>query len=467
MKKVYLVGAGPGDPELITWKGRRLLESADAVLYDNLASRVLLQLAPAGAELLYVGKKKAEQHYSQQQICQMMVERARAGKTVVRLKGGDPLTFGRGGEEAEALFEAGVDFEIVPGVTTPAGIAAYSGVPLTHREHTSVLTFLTGHDIERIDWRRVSGAQTLVLFMGLTQFAEIARLLIENGQSPETPALAVRWATRPDQQAVAGTLSDLPGKIREAGLRPPVTLVVGSVVSLRDKLNWFERLPLFGQRVVITRARRQASKLAQKLRSLGADVIEFPTIEVQPLDDYTALDSALARLATYDWLVFTSVNGVEFFLRRLDASDVDWRVLRARICAIGPATRLAVEDLHLKVDVMPEEYVAESLLAAKGWTLARLAKKLSSMEPDSDQLQRIRRRVARQMEANHAGDSWQLAVLARAFALLDPLAEEVMSSEWRFQLDAMTLRETLRAARRTSSTTRWMTSLLSTTDKNS
>ena len=364
MSKVYLVGAGPGDPELITWKGRRVLECADAILYDNLVSRVLLDLAPAVAERVYVGKKKAEHRYSQEEICRMLVERARAGKTVVRLKGGDPLIFGRGGEEAEALVEAGIEFEIVPGVTTPAGIAAYSGVPLTHREHTSVLTFLTGHDVAHIDWPRISGAETLVLFMGLTQFDEIARLLIENGKSPDTPAMAVRWATRPDQQTVAGTLANLAGRIREQGLRPPATLVVGSVVSMRDKLNWFERLPLFGQRVVITRARKQASRLAARLRSLGAEVIEFPTIEVQRLDDYSALDAAIARLPSYDWLVFTSVNGVEFFLNRLDASDVDWRDLHARICAIGPATRQAVEELHLKVDVVPAEYVAESLLAA-------------------------------------------------------------------------------------------------------
>lgn len=364
MSKVYLVGAGPGDPELITCKGRRLLEAADCVLYDNLASRALLGLAPDAAEKLYVGKKRAEHRYSQEEITQMLIDRARAGKNVVRLKGGDPLIFGRGGEEAEDLADAGIEFEIVPGVTTPVGIAAYTGVPLTHREHTSVVTFLTGHDIDQIDWAKVSASETLVMFMALMPFERIAKRMIESGRPPDTPAMVVRWATRADQQTITGTLADLPAKIRESGMLPPATIVIGGVVNLRAKLNWFERLPLFGKRVIITRARRQASVLTSKLRSLGAEVTEFPTIEARPLDDYTALDAAIASLAAYDWLVFTSVNGVEFFLRRLDTSALDWRAMRARICAIGPATRQALEDLHLKVDLTPKEYVAEGLLDA-------------------------------------------------------------------------------------------------------
>jgi len=364
MSKVYLVGAGPGDPELITWKGRRALEKADAVLFDNLASRALLNLVPESAECTYVGKKRAKHSYSQEDICSLLIELARAGKTVVRLKGGDPLIFGRGGEEAEALAEAGVEFQIIPGVTTPVGIAAYTGVPLTHREHTSVVTFLTGHEVDRIDWDKVSGSETLVMFMALMPFEQIAKKLIENGRSPDTPAMAVRWATRADQQTVSGTLADLPEKIKAARLLPPATIVIGPVVNLRQKLNWFERLPLFGRRVVITRARRQSSSLAERLRALGAEIYEFPTIESLPLDDYSRLDAAIHDLASYDWLVFTSVNGVEFFLKRLDASSVDLRALRARICAIGPATRRALEDLHLKVDLTPKEYVAEGLLDA-------------------------------------------------------------------------------------------------------
>jgi uroporphyrinogen III methyltransferase/synthase len=364
MSKVYLVGAGPGDPDLITWKGRKLLAQADAVLYDNLAAADLLELAPRHAERIYVGKKRAEHPYRQEEICRMLIERARRGQTVVRLKGGDPFIFGRGGEEAEALADAGIDFEVVPGVTTPLGVAAYCGVPLTHREYTSVVTFVTGHDVERIDWQRVAAAEMLVLFMGWAHFGEIARRLIACGKPPETPALAVRWATRPDQKTLAGTLADLPRQVAEAGMTPPVTILIGETVRLRDKLNWFERLPLFGRRIVVTRAAEQAPALVERLRSLGAAVIELPAIAIRPLEDYSALDAAIGRLAEYDWLVFTSVNGVRFFFERLDRSCYDVRRLPPKLCAIGPATRRALEQLHLKVDLMPEEYVAEALVAA-------------------------------------------------------------------------------------------------------
>ncbi len=364
MKKVYLVGAGPGDPELITWKGRRILEQADCVLYDNLASRALLDLAPAQAERLYVGKKKSAHSVSQEEICRLLIDRARRGLAVVRLKGGDPFIFGRGGEEAEALAEAGIPFEVVPGVASPLGIAAYTGVPLTHREHTSIVTFVTGHDVERIDWEKAGAAETLVIFMGLTNFRRIAAEIIARGRSPETPAMAVRWGTRPDQQTLAGTLATLPGLIEERGMKPPATIIVGAVVALREKLNWFERLPLFGKKIVVTRARGQAAGLSEKLRALGADVADLPTIEIRPAPDYSALDRAIACLDSYDWIIFTSANGVRFFLERLDASPADLRSLRARICTIGPATRRAVEALHLKVDLMPDEYVAESLVAA-------------------------------------------------------------------------------------------------------
>ncbi len=364
MSKVYLVGAGPGDPELITCKGRRLLESAGAVLYDHLANPALLDLAPPAAERIYVGKKRALHAFSMEEICAMMIARARRGLTVVRLKGGDPFIFGRGGEEAEALAEAGVAFEIVPGVTTPLGIAAYTGVPLTHRDQTSAVTFVTGHDTAAVDWSRIGAAGTLVVFMGITTFDEIVRLLIAHGRAPETPAMAVRWGTRPDQQTLAGTLATLPALIHAHGLKPPATIIVGEVVALRAKLNWFERLPLFGRRILVTRAREQAGTLSAKLRALGAETIEIPTIEIQPALDYQPLDRALANLDSYDWLIFTSANGVRFFLDRLDRSPVDLRALRARLCAIGPATRAAVEALHLKVDVMGEAYVAESLLEA-------------------------------------------------------------------------------------------------------
>jgi uroporphyrinogen III methyltransferase/synthase len=362
--RVYLVGAGPGDPELLTLKGRRILEQADAVLFDHLAPSALLTLAPSGAERVYVGKKKSVHAYTQDEICAMLIERARRGLTVVRLKGGDPFLFGRGGEEAEALADAGIPFEIIPGVTSPLGIAAYTGVPLTHREHTSAVTFVTGHAVENIDWGKVGHAETLVVFMGLTHFAGIARELMARGRSAETPAMAVRWATRPDQETLAGTLATLPGLIESHQMRPPATIIVGEVVRLREKLDWFERLPLFGKRIVVTRAKGQADPLSSRLHALGADVIELPTIEIRAAADYGPLDRAIAALPSYDWLIFTSANGVRFFMERLDASPTDLRTLRAKICAIGPATRSAVESLHLKVDLMGKEYVAEGLLEA-------------------------------------------------------------------------------------------------------
>jgi uroporphyrinogen III methyltransferase/synthase len=292
----------------------------------------------------------------------MLVDRARRGWTVVRLKGGDPFIFGRGGEEIEALADAGIPFEIVPGVTTPLGVAAYTGVPLTHREHTSAVTFVTGHNVEAIDWAKVGASDTVVLFMGLMNFPAIAKEMIARGRSPQTPAMAVRWATRPDQTTVTGTLADLADKV--AQMKPPATIVIGGVVSLREKFNWFEHLPLFGKRIIITRDRRQAAELAEPLEALGAEVILVPTIEIREAADPAPMDAAIANLNSYDWLIFTSANGVRYFTDRLDRSPHDLRSLKAKICAIGPATRAAIEALHLKVDLMPEEYVAESLVKA-------------------------------------------------------------------------------------------------------
>ena len=371
MSKVYLVGAGPGDPELITLKGKRLLEQADCILYDHLANAKLLDFAPRSAERIYVGKKKSDHALTQDQICELLVERGRRGLNVVRLKGGDPFIFGRGGEEAEALADAGVPFEVVPGVTAPLGIAAYTGVPLTHRDHTSAVTFVTGHDVSGIDWTKVGSSETVVLFMGLTNFGEIAARIIAGGRSKDTPAMAVRWGTRPDQEVIEGTLATLPGLIRERGMKPPATIVAGEVVGLRGKLSWYEKLPLFGVRVIVTRAREQAGAFCEMLRSLGAEPVELPAIEIRSSPDYARLDRAITGLREYDWLIFTSANGVRYFLERLDLSPCDLRSIRSRICAIGPATREALERFHLKVDVMAKEYVAEGLLnALEGYDLA-------------------------------------------------------------------------------------------------
>jgi uroporphyrinogen III methyltransferase/synthase len=362
--KVYLVGAGPGDPGLITVKGRKILERADSILYDHLASERLLDLAPAHAAKIYVGKKRAAHEATQEEITAMLIERARRGETVVRLKGGDPFIFGRGGEEVEALTAACIPFEIVPGVTTALGLAAYSGVPLTHREHTSAVTFVTGHSVAAIDWSKVGASETIVLFMGLVNFPEIARELIAHERSAATPAMAVRWATRPDQQTIVGTLGDLAGRIDVAGMKPPATIVIGEVVALRERFNWFEKLPLFGKKIVITRDRRQSSMLAEPLEALGAETLFVPVIEIADAAEASSLELAIQNLAAYDWLIFTSANGVRHFVEALDRSDRDLRDLKAKLCAIGPATRAAIEALHLRVDVMPQEYVAESLVEA-------------------------------------------------------------------------------------------------------
>lgn len=363
---VYLVGAGPGDPDLLTLKGRRALERASVVLYDNLAPEQVLDYAPPNALRIYVGKKRSTHAYSQEQICALLIEHARAGKTVVRLKGGDPYLFGRGGEEAEALFEAGIPFEVIPGVTSAAGIAGYSGVPLTHRAHASAVSIVTGHDPEAMDWNRFANSDTLVILMGLTSFDAIARKLVACGRPPDTPAIAVRWGTRPDQETLQGTLATLPRLIEEHGMKPPSTIIVGEVARLHAKLNWFERLPLFGKRIVVTRPRAQASGMSQMLRELGAQPIEFPVIQIGPAEDYGPLDRAIRKLEDYDWLVFTSANGVRAFFERVDLSVRDLRGLRARLAAIGPATREVLERAHLKVDEVGDEYVAESLAASIG-----------------------------------------------------------------------------------------------------
>jgi len=409
MSKVFLVGAGPGDPELITLKAKRLLERADCVLYDHLAPTELLDLAPANAERIYVGKKKADHALTQEEICALLVERGLRGWNVVRLKGGDPLLFGRGGEEAEALAAAGVPFEIVPGVTSPLGIAAYTGVPLTHRDHTSVVTFVTGHDVSKIDWSKVGTAETLVIFMGLSHFDEIAARIVAGGRSADTPAMAVRWGTRPDQEAIAGTLRTLPGLIHARRMKPPATIIVGEVVGYREKLGWYEKLPLFGQTVVVTRAKEQAGALAGPLRQLGATVIELPAIAIEGPLDSGALDGAIARLSEYDWLMFTSANAVARFRERLAASSFDVRAIRGKLCAIGPATRDALAAMNLKVDVTAREYVAEGLLES-----------LSGYKMNGARVLIARAAVARDILPNELGKRGAFVDVVEAYRTVAP-----------------------------------------------
>jgi uroporphyrinogen III methyltransferase/synthase len=370
---IYLVGSGPGDPGLFTVKGVEHMRRADAVVYDRLAPEALLSYARPEAELVYVGKKPGEPTMPQEEINALLVELGRAGKTVVRLKGGDPYVFGRGGEEALELVRAGLPFEVVPGVTSGIAGPAYAGIPVTHRGFSTSVAFVTGHEDPTkgetdVDWERLAnGAETLVLYMGVGRLGEISAGLIAGGREPETPVACVRWGTRPDQRTVTGTLGDIAERVAEAGLKPPAITVVGDVASLRDEgLDWFGRRPLSGRRIVVTRALAQAGELSRELEALGAEVFEFPTIEIRPPEDFGPLDGAIRDLDYFDWIVFTSVNGVEAFVERLDRQGLDLRAVPrgARIAAIGPATARRVEEAGLRVDVTPEEYRAEALIEA-------------------------------------------------------------------------------------------------------
>jgi len=357
---VYLVGAGPGDPGLLTMRGAELLGRADVVVYDRLASAALLELAPVGAELITAGKAPGQVDLTQEQINAVLVDKGATGATVVRLKGGDPFVFGRGGEEAEALAAAGILFEVVPGITSSIGAPAYAGIPVTHRGVSTHFTVVTGHedpakDRTDVDWEALARTGgTLVVLMGAGRVGEIARRLIAGGRAPTTPVAAVRNGTRPNQHTVRTTL----GTLADAGIRAPSAIVIGEVAGL--DLGWFESRPLFGRSVVVTRAREQASALRARLEELGADVLELPSIALEPLD------VTVGDLTGYEWLVFTSPNGVgAFFTRGLHPSGRDARALAGlRVAAIGPGTARALASHGITVDLVPERFVAESLLEA-------------------------------------------------------------------------------------------------------
>jgi uroporphyrinogen III methyltransferase/synthase len=365
---VYLIGAGPGDPGLITVKGLECLSRAEVVVYDNLANPRFLSSCPAGCEMIYAGKKAGEHTLSQHEINALLVERARSGKTVVRLKGGDPFVFGRGGEEALALREAGVDFEVVPGVTAGVAAPAYAGIPVTHRFAASSVAFVTGHEDPQkpdssIDWKSLAGTDTLVFYMGVRNLPLIARSLLENGKANDTPAALIRLGTTPAQETVTGTLEDIPARAAEMNLKPPALLVVGEVVALRDKLAWLEKRPLFGRHIVVTRSRNQASRLREELERLGAQVEEFPTIEIRPVLDSHELELALEQLETYAWLLFTSANGVECFFEGLSRTGRDTRALSGSLIGvIGPGTADKLADYGLRPDFMPGKYLSEQVV---------------------------------------------------------------------------------------------------------
>jgi uroporphyrinogen III methyltransferase/synthase len=369
--KIYLVGAGPGDPGLLTLKGQRCLAAADLVVYDYLANPRLLDHTRPGTECRLVGKHGGGERVEQDIINRTLIDAARSGKTVVRLKGGDPFLFGRGGEEAEAAAGAGVDFEIVPGVTSAVAVPAYAGIPLTHRDLASNVVFTTGYEYPNkpelaVHWKELARkGSTLVVLMTQRQLRPNLEKLLAAGRAAETPAALIEWGTRAAQRTVVGTLATLADLADAAGVHPPALAIIGDVVALRQRLNWFERKPLFGRRIVVTRPRSQASGFAESLEALGAEILPFPTIETLPPESFAELDDALQRASQFDWVVFTSVNGVRVFFERLLALDLDIRDwTRARFAAIGPQTASALRTHGVRLALVPSDFRAEGLLAS-------------------------------------------------------------------------------------------------------
>lgn len=369
--RVALIGAGPGNPGLLTLRAVECLRLADLVLYDMLAPTRLLDYASATARKVCVEQLGGCRHERWPRIHQEMLDAVRRGERVVHLKGGDPLIFGRGGEQAEMLRQAGVPFEIVPGVTAALGAAAFAGIPLTHRDHASAVAFVTGHEKPEkegalVDWAEFARFPgTLVIYMGMSRLAEIVHALIAGGKQADTPAAAVRWASTARQATVAAPLSELPAVAERAGLAAPSVVVVGPVVALREQLAWFEQLPLFGKTVLVTRPRAQAAEMVRRLELLGANVLVQPAVEIRETPDWAPVDQAIARLSSYQWLVFTSANGVHHFLRRLRETGRDLRALGAiQLAAIGPATAATLAEYHLRADLVPASFRSEDLAVA-------------------------------------------------------------------------------------------------------
>lgn len=370
--KAYLVGAGPGDPRLITIRGLEVLKKAEVIIYDYLAGTQLLQFVPEDAEFIYAGKRGGVKHtHTQDEINAMLVDRVRQGKRVVRLKGGDPFIFGRGGEELEELVKAGLDFEAVPGVTSASAAATFAGVPITHRRYTSSVAFITGHEDpnkegSNIAWDKIStGVGTLVFYMGIKNLESITTNLMKHGRDPKTPVAVVRWASRPNQRSVVGTLENIAEIVRSEGIKPPALTIVGDVVQLRDTINWYETRPLFGKRIVVTRTREQASELVALLEENGAHCLEFATISLHPPDSWEVLDRALADLGRFQWIVFTSINAIHAFFGRLYEKGFDSRALApCRVAAVGKVTADCLRCYGLVCDLLPGVFTGEGLAEA-------------------------------------------------------------------------------------------------------
>lgn len=368
---VYLVGAGPGDAGLLTLRGAELLRRADVVIYDALVNLSLLQLAPSGAEIVFGGRRAKDAHDNRGDVIDQLIAKAQEGKTVVRLKGGDPYVFGRGGEEAERLHEAKIPFEVVPGVSAFAAVPNYAGIPLTHRDHCSQLTILTGHDDPdatepSVNWAaEAKSPGTKVVMMGTERIGQIAATLLANGMAANTPVAMVSWGTTGRQQTLVSTLANVSADAAKTKLPPPTVTIIGEVVKLRKKLNWFEARPLFGQRIVNPRAKDKAAELTKRFTDLGAEVLEIPTIKTCPPPQLQDLMDALLEINSYEWLVFTSPNGVTSFFHYFFKAHQDMRDIGgARIAAVGPGTAAKLRELHLQVDLMPTEAVGAKIAAA-------------------------------------------------------------------------------------------------------
>ncbi len=366
--KVYLIGAGPGDIGLLTVKGMKYLRKAEVVVYDFHLNAQMLNYIDHDAEFIYAGKRGGHHAMTQDDINQALVDKAKEGKLVCRIKGGDPFIFGRGGEEAEFLVENGISFEVVPGISSSVSAPAYAGIPLTHRKFSSSFAVITGNeDIDKpessIQWQSLaSNFDTLVFLMGVKNIEGITKKLLEHGKAPETPAAVVRWGTRPDQKTVVSTLRNIAGLVKEERIKPPAVMIIGDVVTLRGTLKWYEDKPLFGHRILIT---REYTQDYEPLEDLGAEIFEFPTIQIAPPENYTGLDNAISSIDTYNWLIFTSANGFKYFMQRFLETGGDIRDLKGiKICAIGAKTAEAVRKSGIKVDIIPDEFNAEGLIEA-------------------------------------------------------------------------------------------------------
>lgn len=365
--KVYLIGAGPGDYELLTLKGINCIKNADVVVYDRLANDSFLKETKKGCEFIYVGKESKNHTKTQQEINEIIAEEALKGKIVARLKGGDPYVFGRGGEEAEFLLEKGVEFQVVPGITSAIGGLCYAGIPITHRDYASSFHVITGHlkeEDKQLNFKVLSKLEgTLVFLMGMANLKNICNNLITYGKAKNTPVAIINWATRPYQKVVTGTLETIYDIAKEKEIKSPSLIVVGQVVNLRDKLNFFEKKPLFSKNIMVTRARTQSSRLIEKLRDLGANVIEFPTIKIEEIIPNEPLDNSIKSLKEYSYVIFTSINAVNIFFKRLMDLGFDSRLLaNTKIVAIGSSTARELKKYGLRADLVPEKFVAEELI---------------------------------------------------------------------------------------------------------